>query len=152
MARGTMAGMLEFSESEEFTEIREGIRRVCSKFPDPYWRDLDQRHEFPWDFYAAMAAGGWVGIAIPEEYGGGGRGIIEASIVLEEVAASGAAMNGCSAIHLSIFGMEPVNRHGSEEMRQRYLPRVASGDLHVAFGVTEPDAGIDTTSITTSAT
>src|SRR4051794_2379919 len=98
-----------------------------------------------------MADGGWVGIAIPERYGGGGRGITEASIVLQEVAASGAAMNGCSALHLSIFGMEPVNRHGSEEMRQTYLPRVASGDLHVAFGVTEPDAGTDTTALTTRA-
>src|SRR4051794_19372799 len=151
MARGTMAGMLEFSESEEFTEIREGIRRVCSKFPDPYWRDLDQRHEFPWDFYGALAEGGWVGIAIPEEYGGGGRGISEASIVLEEVAASGAAMNGCSAIHLSIFGMNPIVKYGSDAMRAEYLPRVAAGDLHVAFGVTEPDAGTDTTSITTRA-
>src|SRR5687768_11666311 len=98
-----------------------------------------------------MAAGGWIGIAIPEEYGGGGRGITEAAIVLEEVAASGAAMNGASALHLSIFGMSPVVRHGTEAMKRRYLPRVASGELHVAFGVTEPDAGTDTTSITTSA-
>ena len=94
---------------------------------------------------------GWIGIAIPEAYGGSGRGISEASIVLEEVAASGAAMNGCSAVHLSIFGMHPVVRHGSEEMKRTYLPRVAKGDLHVAFGVTEPDAGTDTTSITTTA-
>ncbi len=85
------------------------------------------------------------------EYGGGGAGITEASIILEEVAASGACMNGASAIHLSIFGMHPVVRHGSEELKQRYLPRVASGDLHVAFGVTEPDAGLDTTAITTRA-
>ncbi|HEV7534165.1 MAG TPA: acyl-CoA dehydrogenase family protein, partial [Acidimicrobiia bacterium] len=91
------------------------------------------------------------GIAIPEAYGGGGRGINEASIVLEEVAASGAAMNGCSAVHLSIFGMHPVVLHGSEEMRRTYLPRVAKGDLHVAFGVTEPDAGLDTPSIKTRA-
>src|SRR3954449_10840014 len=112
----------------------------------------DRDHEFPWEFYNAMAEGGWVGIAIPEEYGGGGQGITEASIVLEEVAASGAAMNGCSGIHLSIFGMNAVVKHGSEEMRQKYLPKVASGELHVAFGVTEPDAGIDTTAITTKAT
>ena len=98
-----------------------------------------------------MADGGWVGIAIPEAYGGGGRGINEASLVLEEVAASGAAMNGCSAVHLSIFGMHPVVLHGSEEMRRRYLPRVAKGDLHIAFGVTEPDAGTDTPSIKTRA-
>jgi acyl-CoA dehydrogenase len=90
-------------------------------------------------------------VAIPEAYGGSGRGISEASIVLEEVAASGAAMNGASAIHLSIFGMHPVVKHGDEDMKQKYLPRVASGDLHVAFGVTEPDAGTDTTSISTFA-
>lgn len=136
---------------DDHADLRDGVRRVCSKFPDSYWRDRDERHEFPWEFYGALAEGGWIGIAIPEEYGGGGQGITEASIVLEEVAASGAAMNGCSAIHLSIFGMSPVARYGSPEMRARYLPRVAAGDLHVAFGVTEPDAGTDTTSITTRA-
>src|SRR2546423_6613818 len=98
-----------------------------------------------------MAKGGWIGVAIPAEYGGGGRGITEASIILEEVAASGACMNGASSLHLSIFGMHPVVLHGSDTMRDRYLPRVASGDLHVAFGVTEPDAGTDTTGITTRA-
>ena len=92
-----------------------------------------------------------VGVAIPERWGGGGQGITEASIVLEEVAASGAAMNGCSALHLSIFGMNPVVKHGSDAMRDRYLPQVVDGSLHVAFGVTEPDAGTDTTSITTTA-
>jgi acyl-CoA dehydrogenase len=143
---------MDFTVDEDHEAIREGVRRVCRDFPDEYWRQLDQAHEFPWDFYRAMADGGWIGIAIPEVYGGGGRGIAEASIVLEEVAASGAAMNGCSAIHLSIFGMQPVVKHGSEAMRQRYLPRVASGELHVAFGVTEPDAGTDTTAITTRAT
>ncbi len=143
--------MVEFRESDEHQALRDGVRRVCSKFPDSYWREKDASHEFPWDFYAALAEGGWVGIAIPEEYGGGGSGITEASIVLEEVAASGAAMNGASAIHLSIFGMNPVVKYGSEEMRQRYLPKVANGELHVAFGVTEPNAGTDTTSITTRA-
>jgi acyl-CoA dehydrogenase len=143
--------MTDFEETQEHGDLREGIRRLCSKFPDAYWRDLDERHEFPWEFYDAMAAGGWIGIAIPEEYGGGGLGITEASIVLEEVAASGAAMNGCSAIHLSIFGMNPVVKYGSPELRSAYLPRVVSGELHVAFGVTEPDAGTDTTRITTRA-
>ena len=132
-------------------DIRDGVRRVCSKFDDVYWRERDDTHEFPWDFYEALADGGWIGVAIPEEFGGAGRGITEASIVLEEVAASGAAMNGCSAIHLSIFGMNPVVKHGTEEMKRTYLPRVASGELHVAFGVTEPDAGIDTTNIRTFA-
>ena len=144
--------MTEFTDSEEHADIREGVRRVCSKFPDAYWREHDEDHEFPREFYAAMADGGWIGIAIPEEHGGGGRGITEAAIVLEEVAASGAAMNGCSAIHLSIFGMNPVVKFGSPELRAKYLPRVATGDLHVAFGVTEPDAGTDTTNISTRAT
>jgi acyl-CoA dehydrogenase len=138
-------------EPSDAEEIRDGVRRVCGDFGDEYWRDCDQRHEFPWAFYSAVAAGGWIGVALPEEYGGGGRGITEASIVLEEIAASGAAMNGCSAIHLSIFGMNPVVKHGSEPMRAKYLPKVASGELHVAFGVTEPDAGTETTAIRTSA-
>jgi acyl-CoA dehydrogenase len=142
---------MDFSENEEHSEIRAAVRRLCRDFGDEYWRSCDEDHRFPWDFYDAMAKSGWVGIAIPEEYGGGGRGITEASIVLEEVAASGAAMNGCSALHLSIFGMNPVVRHGSSEMRSKYLPRVANGDLHVAFGVTEPDSGTDTSAIRTFA-
>jgi acyl-CoA dehydrogenase len=142
---------MEFSVNPDHEMIREAIRRVCAQFDDTYWRKMDDAHQFPWEFYNAMAEGGWVGIAIPEEYGGGGQGITEASIILEEVAASGAAMNGCSGIHLSIFGMNAVVKHGSEEMKQRYLPLVAEGKLHVAFGVTEPDAGTDTTAITTRA-
>jgi acyl-CoA dehydrogenase len=142
---------MDFTPDADHDAIRDGVRRVCADFPDRYWRERDEAHEFPWDFYQAMADGGWIGIAIPEDHGGGGRGITEASIVLEEVAASGAAMNGCSALHLSIFGMEPVRRHGSAELAAEVLPRVASGELHVAFGVTEPDAGTDTTAITTRA-
>ena len=143
---------MDFSPDDDLEAIRAGVRRVCADFDDDYWRRCDADHEFPWDFYRAMADGGWIGIAIPEAYGGGGRGITEASIVVEEVAASGAAMNGASAIHLSIFGMGPVIKHGAEELRQRVLPAVASGDLHVCFGVTEPDAGTDTSRITTRAT
>jgi len=142
---------MEFSKSADHQAIREGIRRICADFPDEYWAAQDEAHEFPWEFYNALAAGGWVGIALPEEFGGGGQGITEASVMLEEIAASGAAMNGCSAIHLSIFGMEPVRRYGSPELAAEVLPRVAAGDLHVAFGVTEPDAGTDTTSIRTRA-
>lgn len=142
---------MDFQEHEEHQLIREAVRKICTDFPDEYWSKCDQDHQFPWDFYNALAEGGWIGIAIPEQYGGSGRGISEASIVLEEVAASGAAMNGCSGIHLSIFGMQPVVKYGSDEMKEKYLPRVAKGELHVAFGVTEPDAGTDTTSITTRA-
>ncbi len=151
-ARRAKLAVMDFTSDDDHEVIREAIRRVCAGFDDTYWRERDEAHEFPWAFYDAMAAGGWVGIAIPEAFGGGGQGITEASIVLEEVAASGAAMNGCSALHLSIFGMNPVVRHGSDAMRAAYLPRVARGDLHVAFGVTEPDAGTDTTAISTRAT
>jgi acyl-CoA dehydrogenase len=142
---------LDFTPVSDHAHIREGVNAVCSKYDDAYWRNCDETRTFPWDFYRDMAAAGWVGIAIPEQYGGSGCGITEASIVLEEIAASGAAMNGATALHLSIFGMNPVVKHGDEELKQRYLPRIADGDLHVAFGVTEPDAGTDTTSITTTA-
>ncbi len=139
------------SERDDLQLIREHVARLCSNYDDTYWAACDSEHRFPWAFYRDMAAGGWIGIAIPEQYGGGGRGIVEAAAVLEEVAASGAAMNGASALHMSIFGMQPVIRHGSEQMRQRFLPAVADGSLHVAFGVTEPDAGTDTSRITTRA-
>ena len=142
---------MDFELTQDQQLIRDSVARLCADYPDEYWSAKDQQHEFPWEFYDAMAQAGWLGIAIPETYGGSGQGITEASLVLEEVAASGAAMNGATPLHLSIFGMHPVVKYGSEDMKQRYLPRVASGDLHVAFGVTEPDAGTDTTSITTSA-
>jgi acyl-CoA dehydrogenase len=147
-----MTEMTTPADPADLEAIREVVRRICADFDGEYWRRCDREHEFPHDFYAAMADGGWIGVAIPEQYGGGGRGITEAAIVLMEVAASGAAMNGCSAMHLSIFGMNPIVKHGSDAMRQSYLPRVASGELHVAFGVTEPDAGTDTTNIATRAT
>ena len=115
------------SDDDTLQAIREAVRAVCSRFDDDYWSACDQDHRFPDEFYAAMAAGGWIGIAIPERYGGGGQGIREAATVLEEVAASGACMNGASALHLSIFGMHPVVLHGTEEMKQRYLPDVADG-------------------------
>ena len=85
---------MDFSPNADHEAIREGIRRVCADFPDEYWAKKDADHEFPWDFYDKLAEGGWVGMAIPTEYGGGGQGITEASIMLEEIAASGAAMNG----------------------------------------------------------
>jgi len=142
---------VDFTEDPDHRVIREAVREICVRFPDEYWAELDQSLTFPWDFYQAMANGGWIGVAIPAEFGGGGGGITEASIVLEEVAASGACMNGASSIHLSIFGMYPVVRYGSDELKRKYLPRVATGELHVAFGVTEPDAGLDTTAIRTKA-
>lgn len=143
--------MADFSETEEHRLIRESVIKLCGNYPDEYWEKQDREHEFPWQFFDDMAAAGWIGIAMPEQYGGAGKGIQEAAIVLEEVAASGAAMNGATPLHLSIFGMHPVVKHGTDSMREKYLPQVASGKMHVAFGVTEPNAGSDTTSIETSA-
>ncbi|MEI6496397.1 MAG: acyl-CoA dehydrogenase family protein, partial [Actinomycetota bacterium] len=143
--------MTKSTDNDDLAEVRAAVRQVCADFPDDYWAACEEDHRFPWDFYRAMAAGGWIGVAIPEAYGGGGQGIRMAAAVLEEVAASGACMNGASALHLSIFGMHPVVMHGSDEMKQRFLPKVADGSLHVAFGVTEPDAGTDTTRISTRA-
>ena len=143
--------MIELSENPDHTAITEAVRTLCAAFPDEYWRKCEADHAFPWDFYRKMAEGGWVGVALPEEYGGGGQGIQEASIILREVAASGAAMNGCSAIHLTIFGLNPVVVFGNDELKQAFLPRAAAGDLHVAFGVTEVDAGTDTSRVSTRA-
>ena len=126
---------MQFDEDATHQDLRDGVRRVCSKFPDEYWRRLDAEHEFPWEFYEAMAEGGWIGVAMPEAYGGGGLGITEASIVLEEVAASGAAMNGCSALHTSMFGMNPVVKHGSDDAaRSGTCPRSSRA------GCTSPSA------------
>ncbi len=142
---------MDFTRSDDHQRLRDGVRALCAKFGDDYWREHDANHEFPTEFYDALAADGWIGVAIPEKFGGGGQGITEASIILEEIAASGAGMNGCSAVHLSIFGMNPIVKHSSRELKETYLPEVASGKLHVAFGVTEPNSGSDTTSITTRA-
>jgi acyl-CoA dehydrogenase len=142
---------MDFTPDADHEAIADAVRRVCAAFDDDYWARCDEEHAFPWDFYRKMAEGGWLGVAIPERYGGGGRGITEASLVLREVARSGAAMNGCSALHLTIFGLNPVVRFGNDRLKEAFLPRAAAGDLHVAFGVTEPDAGTDTSRITTRA-
>jgi acyl-CoA dehydrogenase len=142
---------VDFTPDEDHEAIADAVRKVCAGFGDDYWSRCDSEHEFPWEFYRRMAEGGWLGVAIPERWGGGDRGITEAAIILREVARSGAAMNGCSALHLTIFGLNPVVRFGNDRLRDAFLPRAAAGDLHVAFGVTEPDAGTDTSRITTRA-
>lgn len=142
---------MDFLETEEQRMIRESVAKLCADFPDDYWEQHDREGVFPSEFFDKMAAAGWIGVAMPEKYGGSGKGIQEAAIILEEVAASGAAMNGATPLHLSIFGMHPVVKHGSEAMQEKYLPPVARGEMHVAFGVTEPNAGSDTTSIETFA-
>ncbi|WP_306336664.1 acyl-CoA dehydrogenase family protein [Streptomyces sp. KL118A] len=142
---------MDFALTEEQEDIRRAVAELAARFPDTYWADHDERAAFPQDFYDAFAEGGWLGMAIPEEYGGGGLGILEASLLLQEIAASGAGMNGCSTMHLTIFGLNTLVKHGSPQLREEILPRAADGSLHVCFGVTEPDAGTDTTRISTVA-
>ncbi len=142
---------MDFETSTELAEIENEAKRLAAAFDDDYWRDHDARHEFPWDYYNAFAKNGWIGVLIPAEYGGAGLGVHHAGMLLRSVANSAGAMNAASALHLSIFGMGPVIHHGSEEMKRRYLPPTASGELHVSFGVTEDDAGTDTSRIRTSA-
>jgi acyl-CoA dehydrogenase len=142
---------VDFALTEDQQAIVAGIRELAAKFDDQYWMEKDAAHEFPTEFYDALATGGWLGVTMPEEYGGQGLGITEASLILEAVSASGGGMNAASSIHLSIFGMHPVVVHGSEELKRETLPRIVDGDLHVCFGVTEPGAGLDTTRITTFA-
>ncbi len=142
---------MDFGQDADHEAIASAVDTVCAQFDDRYWSECDETHTFPWDFYRQMAQGGWVGIAIPEAYGGGGQGVTEGAIVLNRVAASGAAMNGSTALHLTMFGLAPVIKFGSDRLRNAFLPRAAAGDLHVAFGVTEPDAGTDTSRIATKA-
>ena len=146
-----MSGGMNFELTEDQQLIRKSVAELASKFDDHYWMEKDQAHEFPQEFYDAIAGGGWLGMTIPEEYGGHGLGITEATILAEEVARSGGAMNAASAIHMSIFGMQPVVVFGSDEMKRETLPRIVDGSLHVCFGVTEPGAGLDTSRITTFA-
>lgn len=143
---------MQFELNEDQRQLRMAVRDIAARFPDEYWREMDDSNQFPWAFYNTFADGGWLGIALPKEYGGGGLGILEASLLLEEIAASGAGMNGCSTMHLTIFGLNAIVKHGSQELRDDILPRAAKGSLHIAFGVTEPSAGSDTTRIRTFAT
>ena len=142
---------MDFELTDDQQTIRDSVAELAGKFDDHYWSEKDAAHEFPTEFYDAFAKGGWLGITTPEEYGGHGYGITEASLLLEAVSASGGGMNAASSMHMSIFGMHPVIVHGSEDLKQRNLPRIVNGDLHVCFGVTEPGAGLDTTRITTFA-
>ena len=142
---------MDFSLDGDLENIRHEARRLAEPFDDEYWRSHDEKHEFPWDFYNAFAQQGWIGIAVPEEYGGAGMGIMHASVLLGTVAHSPGVQNAASTLHISIFGMGPVIHHGSEALKRSYLPATASGDLHVSFGVTEDDAGTDTSRIRTVA-
>jgi acyl-CoA dehydrogenase len=130
-------------------DLRWGVRSLCERYPDEYWRDLDERRAYPDTFVTALTEAGYLGALIPEEYGGLGLGVADASVILEEVSRCG---GNPGAVHAQMYTMGTVLRHGSEEQKREYLPRIASGDLRLqAFAVTEPTAGTDTTSLTTTA-
>jgi acyl-CoA dehydrogenase len=139
------------ARKRDLDEIRQAARGLANRFPHAYWRECDKEEKYPWEFVKAFAEGGWMGIMTPEEYGGMGLGLTEAACMLTEIAASGAAMSGASAIHFYIFPPQPIMRHGSEAMKQKYLPALARGEILMAFGVTEPTSGVDTSRIRTKA-
>jgi len=135
--------------TEDQVAIRDGVAELCARFPEEYWQRVDAKHEYPEEFVDALSRAGWLSILIPEEYGGGGLGMTEAALVLETINRSGGT--GIPA-HAQMYTMGTVLRHGSQEQKERFLPEIASGSLRLqAFGVTEPDAGTDTTRIRTSA-
>lgn len=143
--------MSGFWLTEEQEAIREGVSKVMAGFDAEYWRNADETGRFPEEFVAAMAEGGWLGVAMPEEFGGSGLGLTEAAIVMQTVAQSGAAFTGASAVHLNIFGLMPIVKFGTEEQKKRHLPRTISGQDKACFAVTEPNSGLDTASLETRA-
>jgi acyl-CoA dehydrogenase len=142
---------MDFRMTEEQEAIRDAVAKTCEPFDDAYWLDRDETGEFPYDFHKAMADGGWLGIAMPEEYGGAGLGVKEAAIMMHTIAQSPGAQSAASAVHINIFGPHPIVVMGTEEQKQRHLPPLIRGEQITCFGVTEPDAGLDTTSIKTKA-
>jgi len=142
---------MDFCLSPEQEQIRDSVIRQCERFDDDYWLARDRDGVFPHEFHAAMAAAGWLGIAMPEAYGGAGLGVTEAAVLMQTVAATGAAMSGASAIHINIFGLHPVVVFGTDAQKQRMLPPLIRGEEKACFGVTEPDAGLDTTRLSTRA-
>jgi acyl-CoA dehydrogenase len=140
---------VDFAPAEELAGIRTAVRELCSRFPGEYWRGLEP-DTYPEEFVRALTENGWLAALVPEEYGGAGLSLTAASVILEEINASGGSSGAC---HAQMYTMGTILRHGSEEQKRRYLPRIASGELRLqAFGVTEPTAGSDTTSIQTTAT
>ena len=142
---------MDFALTESQEAVRDNIARICTQFDDAYWRKADRESRFPHELHTAMAEGGWLGICMPVEYGGAGLGITEASIMMQAIAQSGAGMSGASAIHMNIFGLNPVVVFGTPEQKARMLPPLIAGREKACFGVTEPDAGLDTTAIKTRA-
>ena len=142
---------MDFGLSEEQEMISTQVRQIADSFDLNYWLERDKTKEYPQDFLDAFANAGWLGIAIPEAYGGAGLGTLEACLLLHEICASGAGTSGASPVHFSIFPPMPIIKYGSDEQKQNYLPKIASGEMKLGFSITEPDAGTDTTRISTFA-
>ena len=132
--------------TQDQQELRDAVARLCQRFGDDYWLNKDEDGGFPHEFHRAMAEAGWLGIAMPEAYGGSSLGITEAAVMMQAVSQSGAGFSGASAIHMNIFGLHPVVVFGTEEQKARFLPPLIAGREKTCFAVTEPDAGLDTTS------
>lgn len=143
---------MDFEFNQDQRQLREAVLDLCTQFDGQYWLRKDSEGGFPEEFYQAFAQAGWLGIAMPEEYGGAGLGITEASLMLQAVAESGGGMSATSSIHLNIFGLNPVVVFGNAEQKARALPPLIRGDAKACFAVTEPDAGLNTTKLTTRAT
>jgi acyl-CoA dehydrogenase len=143
--------MMDFSLSQDQQMLVAAIEQLCRGFDDEYWLTCDRTGEYPEAFYQRLAKAGWLGVAMPQEYGGAGLGITEAALMMKAISRSGAGFTGASAVHMNIFGLNPVVRFGSEELKQRALPPLIEGKDKACFAVTEPDAGLDTTQLTTRA-
>ena len=142
---------MDFSFSQEQESIREAVFKICAQFGDDYWLKRDREGGFPLDFHKAFADAGWLGIAMPQEYGGAGLGITEAAIMMQAVTESGAGVSGGSSIHMNIFGLNPVVVFGSDEQKRRMLPPLIKGKEKACFGVTEPNTGLNTLKLKTKA-
>ncbi|MBV9347490.1 MAG: acyl-CoA/acyl-ACP dehydrogenase [Pseudolabrys sp.] len=142
---------MDFSFTAEQQAIRAAIEKICARFPDDYWLAKDKAGGFPHDFHKAFAQDGWLGIAMPQTYGGAGLGITEAAVMMQAVSESGAGLSGASALHMNIFGLNPVVVFGTDEQKKRMLPPLIAGEDKACFAVTEPDAGLDTLNLKTKA-
>ena len=142
---------MNFEQTADQHRIHEAISRLCTSFGDDYWLACDRESKFPSDFHQALASNGWLGVAMPEKYGGAGLGIAEAAIMMQAIAESGAGFTGASAVHMNIFGLNPVVVFGTDEQKQRMLPPLIAGTERACFAVTEPNTGLNTTAITTKA-
>ena len=142
---------MDFRLTDEQENVRESVAAICKKYDDEYWLKRDKEGGFPDDFYRDFAEGGWLGICIPEQYGGSSLGISEAAVMMRAIAESGAGMSGASAVHINIFGLNPVVVFGTEEQKVRMLPPVVEGREKACFGVTEPNIGLNTTQLKTRA-